>query len=254
MIKVKTIIPVLISFMVLSCKSEKHEFPLEKRFWDVNDYRTITLELNYGYEDDEKLPSISDPETRIIVEKLTDHQNYEIVLNDEELGLKHRNKVADEFFDRWKDMNNVYRIRDVQDKYLYDIELLKVWHFGLGLQLRYFKLGNDNILASSDDPNSTITQNRLNFNVKTLIGNYNIYLDETINEEAFSDKGKTLFAEGIDIYFSQLIELYPDADFSEMERKIDLMNAKSNHGKIKESLSKIKSLIESKKIRNNYSK
>ncbi|WP_411031926.1 hypothetical protein [Spongiimicrobium sp. 3-5] len=220
---------------------------MEKRFWDVNDYREVTLELNYGYDDDEKLPSLDDPKTRIIVEKLTDHQNYEVVLNDKELGLKHRNGVADEFFKQWKDMHEVYQARDVQDKYLYDRELLKVWQFGLGLQLRYFKLGNDNIIASSDDPNSARVKKNLNSNISTLINNFNIYLVEIKNENAFSEEGKELLAVGIDKYFTRLIELYPSANFETMTRKIDLMYDKSETKRIKESLSKIKKLIESKK-------
>lgn len=233
--------------MVLSCKTEEHEFPLEKRFWDIKDYRTVTLELNYGYDDDEKLPSYDDPKTRLIVEKLTDHQNYMVVLDDKELGLKHKNGVATEFFKQWKDMHDIYQARDVQDKYLYDKELLKVWQFGLGLQLKYFKLGNDNIIASSDDPNSTRVKNKLSSNINTLISNFNIYIDEINNENAFSENGKKLLADGIDIYFTKLIELYPDANFNVMERKIDLMYQKSNSNEIKSSLTNIKELIELKK-------
>ena len=237
----------IVLFLLLGCKTEKHKFPLEKRFWDTNDYKSVTLELNYGYEDDEKLPSFDDPSTRMIVEKLTDHENYAIVLEDEELGVKHRSGVAEEFFQQWKDMQDIYRARDRQDKYLYDKEMLAVWQFGLGLQLRYFKLGNDDILASSDDPNSDMTKTRVNRNIKTLISNFNIYLDEINNENAFSNEGKNLLVEGIDKHFTALVELYPNADFGQLERKVNLMLEKSDSESIKESLRKLKELIESKK-------
>lgn len=220
---------------------------MEKRFWDTNDYRTVSVELNYGYEDDEKLPSFDDPDTRMIVEKLTDHENYKVVLDDQELGIKHRSGVAEEFFRQWKEMQDIYRARDVQDKYIYDKEMLAVWQFGLGLQLRYFKLGNDNILASSDDPNSNRTKTRVNGNIGTLISNFNLYLDEINNENAFSMEGKIFLAKGIDEFFTGLIALYPQADFSELERKASLMHDKSETDKIKESLNRLKNLIESKK-------
>ncbi|RKN81415.1 hypothetical protein [Ulvibacterium marinum] len=241
----KIVILTLLCLIIVSCKTEEPRFPMQKRYWDTNDYKKVTLELNFGYDDDEKLPSFKDPETRAIVEKLTDHQNYEVVLDDEQLGLKHRNGVATEFFRHWRDMQDIYQARDLQDKYLYDVELLRVWQFGLGLQLKYFKLGNDNIKASSDDPNSVRAQNNINTNISTLISNFNIYLDEINNENSFSEEGKELLAEGINKYFTRLIELYPDANFNLLERKIDLLNKKCESEKIKNSLSKIKSLIQS---------
>ncbi|MGX1931219.1 hypothetical protein [Flagellimonas sp. 2504JD4-2] len=241
-------LPLLILVLTtLACKTEKNEFPLEKRFWDAEDYKKVTLELKYGYKSDEKLPSFDDPETRPIVEKLTDHTNYEVVLNDEELGLKYKNNVASAFFQEWRDMQDIYQARNVQDKYLYEMEMLKVWHFGLGLQLRYFKLGNDDILASSDDPEALNTIFRINSNVKTLISNFNIYLDEINNENAFSGDGKKLLAQGIDNYFVALIELYPEANFDVLERKLDLLTKKTSSADIKNSLSNLKDIIQSKK-------
>ncbi|WP_422081159.1 hypothetical protein [Ulvibacterium sp.] len=237
---------VLFALILVNCKKEKHNFPLEKRFWDPSDYKEVNLDLNYGYEDDEKLPSLNNPETRPIVEKLTDHQNYLIVLDDRELGLKYRNKLAEEFFREWKQMNKIYRARDVQDNYVYDQELLRTWHFGLGLQLKYFKLGNDNILASSDDPNDSRVLINVNSNISTMINNFNIYLDEINNENSFSDQGKKILAQGIDKYFTELVELYPDADFNALQNKVQLLRKKSNSPDIKKSLEKLDQFIESK--------
>ncbi len=244
--KPKIIAFIVIGLAMLGCKTEEHPFPLDKRFWDTQDYKAVTLELNYGYENDEKLPSLDDPETKLIVEKLVDHQNYKVVLDDKELGLKHRNGVAEEFFKHWRDMQDIYQARDLQDNYLYDKELLKVWQFGLGLQLRYFKLGNDNIIASSDDPDSPRVVNRVNSNIETLIDNFSYYLDEINNESAFSEEGKRVLATGIDLYFTDLVERNANANFSSLLKKVELMSKKSSSPEIKDSLADLKQLINSK--------
>lgn len=248
MTKIRIILLIVICFTLTNCTTDKHKFPIDKRYWDTRDYAEVVRELNYGYESDEKLPSFDDPQTRIIVEKLTDAQNYAIVLDDKELGLKHRNEVGEAFFLRWKDMQDIYRATDRKDKYLYDKEMLAVWQFGLGLQLKYFKLGNDNILEGADDPNSARVKNQMNSNVNTLIKNYIIYLDIINDENSLSNEGKEKLSVGIDKYFSALVELYPDANYGGLERKIELMEQKTQSDKIKASLTNLKELIESKKV------
>lgn len=247
MTKIKSLILVILFLTISNCKEEEHPFPTEKRFWSISDYRDVNLELNYGYESDERLPSFDDPETRIIIQKLVDHENYKIVLDDKELGIKHRNEVARKFFSQWKDMTNIYQATDRKDNYLYGLEQLAVFEFGLGLQLRYFKLGNDEIIESADDPNSNSVKNRVNSNIKTLLANFNIYLDKINEEKAYSEEGRKMISKGIDKYFTDLVELYPNANYVNMVKKIDLMHKKSNSPKIKASLIKLKELIASKK-------
>ena len=244
--KIKYFLLAFVCLILTNCETEKHEFPLDKRYWDTNDYDKVILELRYGYENDEKKPTFDNPEQRIVVQKLTDEQNFKVVLNDKELGLKHRNKVATEFFNHWKDMHQIYQATDRKDKYLYDLEMLAVWQYGLSLQLEYFKLGNDEIIESADDPNSSRIKNTINSNIKTLISNYIIYLDEINNEKAFSEKGKSKFASGINKYFSKLIELHPKANYSGMKNKAELMLKKSKSNEIKSSLNKLTELIELK--------
>ncbi|QWX85084.1 hypothetical protein H0I23_05460 [Cellulophaga sp. HaHaR_3_176] len=251
--KPNVILLFIFTLLILSCKEEKHSFPTEKRFWNINDYKSASLELNYGYEDDEKLPSFDDPETNIIVKKLVDHENYKVVLDDNELGLKHRNQEAEAFFSQWKDMINIYQGMDLKDNYIYDKENIAVYEFGLGLQLRYFKLGNDELIELVDDPNSLSTLNRINSNVQTLIENFNNYLDKINEEKSYSDEGITMIAKGIGTYFTQLVNLYPDANYSNMSKKIELMSDKSNSEEIKKALDNLKNLIESKNIKNNIS-
>lgn len=248
MTKPSTILIVFLCLAFVNCKgTEEHPFPLDKRYWAVQDYKDATLELNFGYESDEMLPNFKDPETRAIVEKLTDHQNYIVVLDDKELGLKHKNQVAEKFFRICKDMSDIYQARDLKDNYRYEQEMLAVEQFGMGLQLKYFKLGNDEIIASADDPESDRVKKRIHSNVATLTGNFILYLDEINNEASFSDEGKASLAKGIDTYFTQLVNLYPDANYKVLERKVELMEKKSQSPVIKTSLAKLNTLIDSKK-------
>src|SRR5690606_15091969 len=114
------------------------------------------------------------------------------------------------------------------------------------LQLKYFKLGNEQVKESADDPNSSRVKNNINSNVSTLIKNYLIYLDEINNESAFTEDGKATLADGIDKYFPALIELYPDANYGGMKNKAELMLKKAQSDKIKSSLKKLIELIDSK--------
>ncbi|WP_299119611.1 hypothetical protein [uncultured Tenacibaculum sp.] len=245
--RINYILYLSITLLLINCSNEKNQFPTDKRYWDVNDYDEVVRTLRFGYESDEKLPNFKDPKTRIVVEKLTDEKNYKVILDDKKLGLKHKNKVAEKFFNKWKDMTRIYESTDRRDMYLYDQELLATWHFGLGLQLRYFKLGNDNIKENADDPNSKTVENNINSNINTLIKNYLIYLDQINNENSFTEEGKSKLAKGIDSYFTQLITLYPNADYSKMRHKSELMLKKANSNKIKSSLNKLIAMIDSKK-------
>jgi hypothetical protein len=241
----------LIAFVFLtlaSCKSDKHEFPLDKRYWDTEDYQNVIRELRFNYKEDEKKPTFDDPQLRMVVQKLTDEQNFKVVLDDNELGLKHRNDAAGAFFEIWKDMNQVYQTTDRKDKYVYDKEMLAVWHFGLGLQLDYFRLGNEQLIESADDPNSYRVRNSTKSNVATLIGNYNIYLDEINNENSFSEVGKQKLADGIDKYFTELIKLYPNSNYRGMKNKMELMLKKSASSEIKSALTRVIEFMNSKKI------
>ncbi len=235
-------------FLTLNnCKTEGDQFNLTKRYRDTNDYANVIRTLKYDYQSDEKLPTFGDPKTRVIVEKLTDQQNYNIVLDDNELGLKYKNEIAETFFNRWKDMNSIYRATDRKDNYLYEREMIEVFQFGLALQLKYFKLGNDQMLANSDDPNSDGVKFYINSNINSLINNFILYLDEIKNENAFSIEGKKLYAKGINKYFTQLIEQNPEAKYNDLEKKIDLLLKKSESQNIKSALNKLDRLIDSKK-------
>lgn len=242
-----SILVLLFTILFISCEKRNDSFPLDKKYWDLEDYKKVVLELRFGHKDGEKLPTFNDPETRPIVEKLTNQQNFEVILDDNSLGLKHRNEMAQQFFDVWKDMTGIYSETDRTDKYLYEIEMLAVEKFGLGLQLRYFKLGNDDIIASADDPNSARVKSNVDSNISAQIRNFSLYLDNINNENAFSADGLNSLAEGIDTFFPKLIETYPSSDYSGLAEKITLLIKKSKSDRVKTSLENLQKLIDSKK-------
>lgn len=237
---------ILGSFILLSCKKEGNNL-VEKKYWDANDYATVINEIKYNSNPDEKLPTFDNPETSKLLEKLTDEDNFKIVLDDSQLGVKHRSEVAQKFFDEWKKMSDIYTEIDRTDKYLYEVEFVKIWNFGLELQLRYFKLGNDAVVEKSDDPNSESVKGIKNSNINVLVNNMLIYLDEINNEKSYSEVGLKLISDGIDKSFTELVNVYPTHNYENLLKKTNLMLNKSKSENIKISLTKLKTLIESKK-------
>ena len=45
MTKIKYFLLAIICLTLTNCKTEEHEFPLDKRYWDTNDYDKAILEL-----------------------------------------------------------------------------------------------------------------------------------------------------------------------------------------------------------------
>ena len=242
---IKLILLLALSISLTNCEdNNKKEFPINKRYWTVDDYDDVTRTLRFGYEPDEELPSFDNPETRIIVEKFTDPQNYLVILDDKDLGVEHRNKIAQKFFNKWQDMINVYNVRDKKDNFIYEKEMLKVYHFGLGLQIRYFALGNEGILKNSDTEESA--RNTINSNIQNLIENFQLYLDFINDEKSFSDEGKKLFSDGLVKYYTELIEKFPNADYRSTKFKMEALKKKAQSETIKKALDKVIALINEK--------
>jgi len=218
----------LLLITTISCSSEGDRFPIEKPYWTPEDYFLVI------------------PETSIVVEKLVDPNNYLIVLNDTQLGLTHKNKVATAFFTRYKDISDIYYKRDRKDNFVYENEMLAVYGWGLGLQMYYFKLGNDNVIKGSDDPNSNDVQRLVNSNISTLIGNYSYYLDFINDEDSFSKKGLTRFSKIMDLRFSELVETYPKANYFSLKNKLKLLGNKAKNSEVKAVFIKIEKLITEK--------
>lgn len=115
------------------------------------------------------------------------------------------------------------------------------------MQLKYFKLGNDEIIEKSDDPNSLSAINTINSNTQTLVNNMIIYLDEINNEKSYTNVGLDLIANGIDKNFIDLINTYPNFNYENLLEKVNLMLNKTKSENIKQSLIKLKQHIGSKK-------
>lgn len=234
--------------LIFSCETKSSKYPLEKRYWTIEDYDNVIKHIKYGIKSEDDLPTLKNPETRVVLEKLTDPQNYLVVLNDKELGLKYKNKFGSDFFNKWTDMTTIYDKLDKTDKYKYEIENLKVWQFGLGLQVKYFYLGNENILKNSDESDSYYTNSTIKSNEETIINNFNIYLDELNSPEAYSKEGIEFYNDGLRKYFTKLIEAFPKANYKDMEKKIGSVTKKAKYNSTKKELQKILELIASKKV------
>jgi hypothetical protein len=227
--------------LLISCNNKEEKFPIEKRYWTVDDYENVVRELRYATKPDESLPRFNDPETKIVIEKLTDEENFRVVLNDKELGLTHKSETAQKFFDVWRSLNETYSLLDKKDMYVYEKESLEIWKFGLELQQEYFKLGNQKINENSDGSESV--NKVLSDNVETLIDNSIIYLNVITNEKQFTEDGKKLIAETIVTSFTKLIEENPKADFTNLKNKINLLNKKITDPTILGSLNSLSTVI-----------
>jgi hypothetical protein len=239
--------PLLICLLLqlAGCGGSELKFPMEKRYWDPEDYRDAIINIRWKTPEGQQRPRFSDPETSPVFKKLSDPTNYEVVLTDPELGLNHKAEVAQKFFEEYRNLVELYGGMDRQDLYVYPEELIAVENFGLGLQLHYFKLGNDRIKQQSDKPDDLSTLNIIQSNEQTILKNFNNYLDNINEEKSFSTFAPQL-ADGINTHFTRLPEMFPDADFSITINKAELMLEKAQGKEIKEALTnliaKLKSL------------
>ena len=236
-----TIIILSVLSIFTSCNEKNEKYPIEKRYWDIEDYENVVGEIRYNSNPDESLPRFNDPETSVIIEKLTDEENFRVVLNDKELGLSHKSETAEKVFEVWRSLNETYAILDKKDMYVYEIEYLEIWKFGLELQQEYFKLGNQKIDENSDGSESVKAV--LNENTQTLISNSIIFLDNIVNEKQFTTDGKKLIVEIITNTFTKLIEENPEADFTNLRNKINLVSKKITDTTILESLNSLSTVL-----------
>jgi hypothetical protein len=221
------------------CGSRMDNFPMNKTYWGPEEYDQAITEIRYRTPEGDSYPRISDPEFGAVFKKLIDKENVSVVLKDNSLGLKHRAKFSGNMFDEVRDLVQTYSVMDREDKFVYDRELVEVMKFSLYLQLDYFDLGNQEIIRDNDDSNSYSVQQTLRSNERTLVSNFNIYLDYVNKENSFSDEAIVSFAEGIDIYFKELVERFPKANFNPTRSKTTAMLKKAKNEILKASLEKL---------------
>jgi len=227
---------------IFSCGDNR--FPMDKRYWTPEDYGNVIFQIEYHTPEGEEFPRISNAETAAIFRKLVDAENYKVVLEDPELGLTFKTESSEKFFMQYKSMSNLYRVMDRQDKYVYPEELIEVDKFGLGVQVRYFALGNERIKKESDSPDARATKEVLNSNEQTIIKNFNVYL-EHIEDEARFGSSASLLADGITTHFFELIDSFPDANYAAMATKAAAMKEKTQNNELKTALESLLAKIES---------
>ncbi|MEM6525157.1 MAG: hypothetical protein AAF693_15245 [Bacteroidota bacterium] len=216
---------------------------MEKRFWTAEDYDKVIREIHFNTPEGQTFPEIDDPETSDIFRKLIDTENFKAVLTDSELGVQHRSKVAEDFFQEYRDLVDAYQVIDRKDFYVYDKELIEIMKFGLELQILYFDLGNKNIINNADDPESTSIKDLLRSNENVIFKNFNNYLEFVNKENSFSLDAIQSFKSGIDVYFPQLITTFPKGQKSIIKNKAELMLKKSQNGEVQKSLHNLISLL-----------
>ncbi|WP_299839265.1 hypothetical protein [uncultured Tenacibaculum sp.] len=240
-------IVLLLAVNFMSCMTEKHNFPIDKEYWDVNDYDKAIFDLRFTYEDNETKPTFDNPEQSVILEKLTNPDNYKVLLDNNDLDLNQKSKIAADFISQWNEMNKIYAITDTSDKFLYGKEMLVIWQFGLGLQLAAFDIEFDQVVAKSKDPLSEEVEENIEPSVKKLIRNYANYLSLAAKENSFYEKEKEDYAKGLDKYFKQLIQVYPDANYDRLLKKATSILEVAKSSTIKTPLKNLIALINTQK-------
>lgn len=238
-----------LSVLFISCGGDKASsgFPMEKRYWTPEDYATANDQLTPLKYGDKELPNLDNPKTAAIFQKMVDTTNFSIIANDNQLGIEHRKESMSQFFDQYKELVDAYTGTDRSDKYQYPLELVEIEKFGLALQVYYIQTANQNIIKSSDDPNSAQVVDLVTRNKNILIGNYNLYLDLINYEDRFTDKALISYSEGLRDFFPRLIQnAVPDGDYSAMAVKVDNMLKKAKNTLIVAELQNIQNLIKSK--------
>ncbi|MEN8250291.1 MAG: hypothetical protein ABFS32_15260 [Bacteroidota bacterium] len=236
-----------ISMIVISsCGSRlPDEYPMKKRFWDASDYKTAIRYIKYQLDDDEGYPRLSDPVTAPVFRKLVDKQNVAIILEDEQLGLTYRDDVGSDFFHITQDLNKMYQLIDIQDKFIYPEELVLVLDFALYTQVLYLEVGNEEIIKDAIDPDDAATQRLISRNRQIIVDNYNNYLEILAKEDAFNDKARREYAEVIKTHLQTLLDMYPGSDYSKTKNTANLILKKASTPEVRNATTILIQKIES---------
>lgn len=228
---------VLVSIVLGACGSGLPDsYHMEKRYWDTEDYKFALNQIQYDASNEEGLPRLSDPVTAPVFEKLVDFENVSVVLADEQLGLDHRSKVSQEYFDIAKRITKAYQVMDVQDKQVYPLEFIKAIEFSLKTQLLYFKVGNDAILEYSIDSTSAETRSTVTNNEQRIADNFANYIEMLAKENSFNEAALKEYSNIIKECYTRLIKEFPYADYSYLKKISEKIIKKSQSNDIKEAL------------------
>lgn len=246
--KTTKLLAIIFTIFSFSCKQKLPDnYHMDKRYWDISDYSSAITQIKYITPKEEGLPRLSDPLTAPVFNKLVDKENVSVVLGDEQLGIKHRNELAQKYFNFSKDIINIYQVLDIQDKFVYPIELVKAIEFGLHTQLLYFKLGNDEIIKDAINPENADVKHVIVRNEQIVANNFNIYIEFLTNEDAFNDAALKEYSTLLLTYFPRLIKEFPSANYSEMKNNATQIREKVKSKEIKDALNYVVRVIYEKK-------
>lgn len=226
-----------------SCKKENQDYPMEKPVWDMTDYENVKTEILFGTPEGEKFPGFSQ-NTEVFL-RLTDKTSISKILDDNSLGIQYRQEYSEKLFNLWRDLVEGYSTLDKQDKFIYPMELVKLRDWGYYIQIKYFKLGNEEILkkaVSEDDVKSVLNENE-----QTVVNNFIHGISFLTQEHALNEEAAQEYAKILKDNYTLLIETFPNADYLHMESTIDDILKKVKTNSIKESLNEIKKAIEATK-------
>lgn len=195
---------VVLLFMYSCGSGISENYHIEKPIWDVDDYALAIEEIKLSQVNEAEIPTISNPELAQVFHKLTDKNNLFLVLEDKELGLKHRSEISSRFFNFGQDIMGIYGELDVQDKYVHPKEYILAIDFFLTAQRLHFKIGNENIKKQTVD-----FENYIKSNEATVVNNFENYISFLINEEAFDSESRKELALMLDAQVKDLITTFP---------------------------------------------
>jgi len=241
----KKIIGLLVFTVVFfGCKPNISEnYHMDKKYWDVEDYNTAVTEMQSISNKEEGLPRLSNPETAPVFLKLVDKENASIVLEDKQLGVKHKYEVSQGLFEDAKSILELYSAMDVQDKLVYPQEYVKALDFTLHVELLYFKLGNENIIKEVANPDDLENKSLLTNNEAVVVHNFQIPIDFLAKEDALDKTAINEYATIIDVQYPKLLKQCPNADYSELKSATESVSKKVKSPELKKSLAKLVSEI-----------
>ncbi len=229
--------------IVTSCAKKRYEqLPLDKPHWEIHDYEEVVNSIRFETPEGEKYLNLQDDGPAF--NRLIDKENISAILDDDKLGLSYRNEFAEKMFNVYRDLDETYSGLDRQDKYIYPLELVKIKDWGYFIQLKYFKLGNEQIIKNVVDAESSNVKNVILQNEQTIISNFDSGIEFLTKEDALPEEAINEFSSTIDRYYPQLLETFPNGNYTEMLKKINAILKKVKSENLKKSLSNIKVLIE----------
>lgn len=233
--------------LLFNCKSKLPDnYHMDKKFWDIEDYNAAIRQIRYLTPEEEGLPRLSDPITAPVFMKLVDKQNVSIILEDDQLGLKHRSEVAEDYFYAAREIFELYQVLDIQDKYVYPVELVMVLEFNMHTQLLYFKLGNEDIIKDAVNPDDPDVKRVVRNNEQRIADNFNLDIEFLAREDALNDEAIKMYAEIINVYYQRLINEFPQASYFELKKTAKTINNKIKSDQLKKALEDLIKKIENK--------